>query len=203
MEGDTNTKANPNETILIPLLHKRVGELTSENILLQARLQWTEQEKSEMLAEVGSKTQRILDLENSEGGKIESAQAAVRAECEREKAAAVEKATAEMRAVLERTTAELRSTAERAEQERAALRNITEAEKRTVVENWQRELDTQTGSLKAQIQALTEQLNGANATIGSLQALVEAAKPAAEPPKPEPKRKGKKDAAVTMGGGTF
>lgn len=186
MEGDTNTKPNPNETILIPMLHKRVGELTTENILLQARLQWTEQEKSEMLAEVGSKTQRILDLENCEGAKIESAKTAVRAECEREKAAAVEKATAEMRAAIERV-----------EHEKAALRNITETEKRTIAENWQRELQIQTGNLKAQIQVLAEQLNEANATIASLQP----PKPA-EPTKPEPKRKGKKDVAV-MGGGTF
>lgn len=186
MEGDTNTKPNPNETILIPMLHKRVGELTTENILLQARLQWTEQEKSEMLAEVGSKTQRILDLENSEGGKIESAQAAVRAECAKDKAAAVQAATAEMRAAVER-----------AEAEKTALRNITESEKRAVAENWQRELQMQTVNLKAQIQALTEQLNEANATIASLQP----PKPV-EPTKPEPKRKGKKDVAV-MGGGTF
>lgn len=186
MEGDTNTKANPNETILIPLLHKRVGELTSENILLQARLQWTEQEKSEMLAEVGSKTQRILDLEHAEAGKLQAIQDAVRAECEREKAAAVQTATAEMRA-----------TVERVEQEKTALRNITETEKRTIVENWQRELAIQTDNLKAQIQSLSEQLVAANATIASLQPPTPA-----EPPKPEPKRKGKKDAAV-MGGGTF
>lgn len=186
MQGDTTTKPNPNETILIPMLHKRVGELTSENILLQARLQWAEHEKAELLGEVGAKTQRILDLEHSEAPKIEAAQSAVRAESEKEKAAAVEKATTNMRAALER-----------AEQEKTALRVSTENEKRTIVENWQRELQMQTGNLKAQIQALTEQLNTANATIASLQSVK-----LVDPPKPEAKRKGKKDVAV-MGGGTF
>lgn len=175
MQGDTNTKANPNETILIPMLHKRIGELTSENILLQARLQWAEQEKSEMITEMGGKTQRILDLEHTEAGKLQAVQDAVRAECEREKAAAVQAATAEMRAAVERA----------------------ETEKRTIAENWQRELATQTGNLKAQIQSLSEQLVAANAKIASLQPPTPA-----EPPKPEPKRKGKKDSTV-MGGGTF
>ena len=186
MEGDTNTKPNPNETILIPMLHKRVNELTTENIMLQARLQWAEQEKSEMLAEVGSKTQRIIDLENSEAAKIDLIRDSVRSECDREKAAAVEQATAQIRAAVEN-----------AEHEKAALRNITETEKRTIVENWQRELETQTGNLKAQIQSLSEQLAAANATIASLQPPTPT-----EPPKPEPKRKGKKE-PVVMGGDTY
>lgn len=179
MQGDTTTNGNPNETILIPMLHKRVGDLTSENILLQAKLQWMEQEKEELIAEMGGKTQRILDLEHAETAAIETAKAAV----------------------AEKSAAELRAVVDRCEQEKAAIRSQIDAEKRVVAENWKRELQVQTATLNAQIQTLSDQLNAANAKISSLEAKTEAAKPT-EPSKPEPKRKGKKDGGI-MGGGTF
>jgi len=55
---------NPNETILIPILNKRVNDLTTANILLEAKLTWTEQEKEAVLKENEEKDIKIADLQS-------------------------------------------------------------------------------------------------------------------------------------------
>ena len=186
MQGDTNTKGNPNETILIPLLHKRISDLTTETLLLQARLQWVEEEKKEMLGEIGSKTQRILDLEHAEAGKIDGAKTEVRGQFENEKAALLQSFQAERTAFQE---------------EKNRIRAGIEDEKRIIAENWQREMATQTGHLRGQIESLMAQLNASNSKVSELQSVI-AQWQSPDPVKPEPKRKGKKE-ATAMGGGTF
>ncbi len=39
------TTENYNETVLIPILHKKVNQLTADNILLEARVEILEKEK--------------------------------------------------------------------------------------------------------------------------------------------------------------
>lgn len=185
MEGDTNTNSNPNETILIPLLNKRISELYTASLLLEAKLQWADQEKSTLIAEIGGKTQRILDLEHAEPNKIEAGIAAARTEWEREKSNLTDSLNRERESVQEKI---------------AAVQTNIEAEKRQIAQNWQNELAVQTGVLRGQIAALTEQLATANSTVSLLKSEIEAAK--AVVPVDTSKRKGKKEAAV-MGGGTF
>lgn len=220
MQGDTNTKPNPNETILIPMLHKRVGELTSENILLQARIQWAEHEKAEMLAEVGAKTQRILDLEHAETGKIESAKAEVRAQYEREKTVLMQSIQNERSAFqqekttltqsLETERQKIREEAQSANadalrQERA---NVAEG-LRIRYENQRNELvsryETEKAELQAQINTLTGTVLSLQSQVNELAEKVPPA-PATQPPAPQkPSKRGKKgkEEAAVMGGGTF
>ena len=227
MQGDTNTKPNPNETILIPMLHKRVGELTSENILLQAKVQWTEQEKLEMLAEVGAKTQRILDLEHAEASKIESAKASVRAEWEREKSAMVQSLQAEQAKLQQERSALLESV----EAEKQKLQQTIEAEKNQWLENEMQSIseaarlryqseklqmisryEQEKADLQAQVNTLTGTVVSLQAQVNELAAKIPPAAPivvsapetAKQPPKPAKKgKKGKKEEPAIMGGGTF
>jgi chromosome segregation ATPase len=87
-----NQKPNPNETILIPMLHKRVNDLTTATIMLEAKLAWAEEEKKELVSEIGGKNQQILDLEHSQAAnqqaiedQLETARQKVRAQWQAEK----------------------------------------------------------------------------------------------------------------------
>jgi hypothetical protein len=61
--------SNPNETILIPLLNKRVAELLSQNIMLEAKSILLEQEKEALLKQANELAARIAKLEAAEGKK--------------------------------------------------------------------------------------------------------------------------------------
>lgn len=83
---------NPNETILIPLLNKRVTDLTTANILLEAKVAWAEQEKDALAEEVKKKTEEIegisamhTDHAAALATAVEEAKQAVRGEWEAEK----------------------------------------------------------------------------------------------------------------------
>lgn len=54
---------NPNETILIPLLNKRVGELVSQNIVLEAKSILLEQERDTLSKQVRELVDRIEKME--------------------------------------------------------------------------------------------------------------------------------------------
>lgn len=54
---------NPNETILIPLLNKRVGELFSQNIVLEAKSILLEQERDTLSKQVRELVDRIEKME--------------------------------------------------------------------------------------------------------------------------------------------
>jgi hypothetical protein len=56
---------NPNETILIPLLNKRVGELVSQNIVLEAKNILLEQERDTLSKQVRELVDRIEKMESA------------------------------------------------------------------------------------------------------------------------------------------
>jgi chromosome segregation ATPase len=80
---------NPNETILIPLLNKRVSELTTTNILIEAKLLYAEEEKKELQDALEAEKARFAAA--IEGEKAQMAQSVqeqtgiVREACERDK----------------------------------------------------------------------------------------------------------------------
>ena len=47
---------NYNETVLVPLLEKKIHELTSANVLLEAKLQIALKEKANMEKQLGEKS---------------------------------------------------------------------------------------------------------------------------------------------------
>lgn len=84
MEGN-----NPNETILIPLLNKRVGELTTTNILIEAKLLYAEEEKKELRSALDAEQARFASAIEEEKARLaqslkEQTQI-VRDSCERDK----------------------------------------------------------------------------------------------------------------------
>jgi hypothetical protein len=168
---------NPNETILIPLLNKRVTELTTANILTEAKLLYAEEEKKELQDALEAEKVRVVEAAESEKARFTEA--------------------------LQEQTQIIRNACE---QEKKQLHETAEASKHTIAQNWQNELNVQTGNLKAQIQGLNSQLEAANAKIAALEkelaVFVPVSAPVAESEKPASKRKGKKEAAV-MGGDTY
>ena len=56
---------NPNETILIPLLNRRIAELVSQNIVLEAKNILLEQEKEALLRQAQELTQQIEKMESA------------------------------------------------------------------------------------------------------------------------------------------
>lgn len=84
---------NPNETILIPMLNKRVSDLYSTNILLEAKLAWNEEERMELLKKIEAKDEQLSifksidgDRETEMNNRIEQARASAKEAAEREKA---------------------------------------------------------------------------------------------------------------------
>lgn len=57
---------NPNETILIPLLNRRVGELLSQNIVLEAKNILLEQEKELLLKKLEETNQSLEKIETAQ-----------------------------------------------------------------------------------------------------------------------------------------
>lgn len=54
---------NPNETILIPLLNRRIADLVAQNIVFEAKNILLEQEKEALLRQAQELAQRIEKLE--------------------------------------------------------------------------------------------------------------------------------------------
>lgn len=54
---------NPNETILIPLLNRRIADLVSQNIVFEAKNILLEQEKEALLRQAQELSERIEKLE--------------------------------------------------------------------------------------------------------------------------------------------
>lgn len=54
---------NPNETILIPLLNRRIADLVSQNIVFEAKNILLEQEKEALMRQAQELAQRIEKLE--------------------------------------------------------------------------------------------------------------------------------------------
>lgn len=59
-QQETQTE-NYNETILIPILHKRINNLTADNLLLEARIQILEKEKKA----IEEKVNAMVSIPNS------------------------------------------------------------------------------------------------------------------------------------------
>jgi hypothetical protein len=56
---------NYNETILIPILHKRVNQLTADNILLEAQVQILEKEKKVLEEKLNSQPVPQVEVLNT------------------------------------------------------------------------------------------------------------------------------------------
>lgn len=56
---------NYNETILIPILHKKVNQLTADNILLEAQVQILEKEKNTLLEQLNSQPVPQVEVLNT------------------------------------------------------------------------------------------------------------------------------------------
>lgn len=54
---------NPNETILIPLLNRRIADLVAQNIVFEAKNILLEQEKEALLRQAQELSERIEKLE--------------------------------------------------------------------------------------------------------------------------------------------
>jgi chromosome segregation ATPase len=57
---------NPNETILVPMLNRRVADLTVTNILLEARLTWEESEKKRLTEELFQEQEKHSALQQGQ-----------------------------------------------------------------------------------------------------------------------------------------
>ena len=58
----TETTENYNETVLIPILQKRVNSLTSDTLLLEAKLEISEKQKSKLEQEIQNLKTQIESL---------------------------------------------------------------------------------------------------------------------------------------------
>lgn len=56
---------NPNETILIPLLNRRIAELVSQNIVFEAKNILLEQEKEALLQKTQELNEKIDKMESA------------------------------------------------------------------------------------------------------------------------------------------
>jgi len=56
---------NYNETILIPILHKKVNQLTADNILLEAQVQILEKEKNVLLEQMSNQPAPQVEVLNA------------------------------------------------------------------------------------------------------------------------------------------
>lgn len=56
---------NYNETILIPILHKKVNQLTADNILLEAQIQILEKEKKALEEKLNSQPVPQVEVLNT------------------------------------------------------------------------------------------------------------------------------------------
>jgi hypothetical protein len=56
---------NYNETILIPILHKKVNQLTADNILLEAQVQILEKEKNVLLEQMSNQPAPQVEVLNT------------------------------------------------------------------------------------------------------------------------------------------
>jgi hypothetical protein len=56
---------NYNETILIPILHKKVNQLTADNILLEAQIQILEKEKKVLEEKLNSQSIPQVEVLNT------------------------------------------------------------------------------------------------------------------------------------------
>lgn len=56
---------NPNETILIPLLNRRIADLVSQNIVFEAKNILLEQEKEALLRQIQELNEKIDKMESA------------------------------------------------------------------------------------------------------------------------------------------
>jgi len=135
---------NPNETILIPLLNKRLTDLVVTNILTEARLLYCEEEKTEL--------KTLLEKEQTAAKQL-----------------AEDNSSAFSKALQEQT----QSIRDACEQEKTAVQQAAEHSKQEIVKNWAQELASQTGNLNARISALTAELESSNQMVSSLRKEIE------------------------------
>lgn len=162
---------NPNETILIPLLNKRLTDLVVANILTEAKLLYCEEEKTEL--------KTLLEKEQTAAKQFVEGNA-----------------SAFSKAVQEQT----QSIRDACEQEKIRIHQAAEYSKQEIAKNWEQELATQTGNLNARISGLVADLQSSNELISSLrkeiQGLTVPAVVVEEKTTPQLKRNSKKLAAV-------
>lgn len=162
---------NPNETILIPLLNKRLTDLVISNILTEAKLLYCQEEKAEL--------KTLLEKEQTAAKQF------------------VENNASAFSKALQEQTQSIRDACE---QEKTAVQQDAEYSKQEIAKNWEQELATQTGNLNARINGLVAELQSSNELIGSLrkeiQALTVATVVVEEKTTPQLKRNSKKLAAV-------
>jgi chromosome segregation ATPase len=158
---------NPNETILIPLLNKRLTDLVVTNILTEARLLYCEEEKTEL--------KTLLEKEQTAAKQL-----------------AEDNSSAFSKALQEQT----QSIRDACEQEKTAVQQAAEHSKQEIAKNWAQELASQTGNLNARINALTVELESSNQLVSSLRKEIEELTVPAvvveEKTPPQPKRNSKK-----------
>ena len=162
---------NPNETILIPLLNKRLTDLVVTTILTEAKLLYCEEEKTEL--------KTLLEKEQTAAKQL-----------------AEDNASAFSKALQEQT----QSIRDTCEQEKTAVQQAAEHSKQEIAKNWAQELASQTGNLNARINALTAELESSNQMVSSLrkeiQELTVPAVVVEEKTTPQAKRNSKKLAAA-------
>jgi chromosome segregation ATPase len=135
---------NPNETILIPLLNKRLTDLVVTTILTEAKLLYCEEEKTEL--------KTLLEKEQTAAKQL-----------------AEDNASAFSKALQEQT----QSIRDTCEQEKTAVQQAAEHSKQEIAKNWAQELASQTGNLNARINALTVELESSNQLVSSLRKEIE------------------------------
>ena len=162
---------NPNETILIPLLNKRLTDLVVTNVLTEAKLLYCEEEKTEL--------KTLLEKEQTAAKQL------------------AENNASDFSKALQEQTQSIRDTCE---QEKTAVQQAAEHSKQEISKNWAQELATQTGNLNARISALTVELQSSNQMVSSLRKEIEELTAPVvvveEKPTPQPKRNTKKLAAA-------
>jgi chromosome segregation ATPase len=158
---------NPNETILIPLLNKRLTDLVVANILTEAKLLYCEEEKTEL--------KTLLEKEQTAAKQL------------------VEDNSSAFSKALQEQTQSIRDACE---QEKTAVQQAAEHSKQEIAKNWGQELASQTGNLNARINGLVAELQSSNELIDSLrkeiQELTVSAVVVEEKTTPQPKRNSKK-----------
>jgi len=158
---------NPNETILIPLLNKRLTDLVVTNILTEAKLLYCEEEKTEL--------KTLLEKEQTAAKQL------------------VENNSSAFSKALQEQTQSIRDACE---QEKTAVQQAAEYSKQEIAKNWAQELASQTGNLNARINALTAELQSSNQMVSSLRKEIrELTVPVVvveEKTTPQPKRNSKK-----------